>query len=301
METYIYNSITKRFDHHFNFGLGTLKLNAATKAIDFSKFELLLIDNRPFLFKSTLKFIRKKYPQLKIALVLTDDPNGQYKSGWRLLKKTASLVDIHFVQRQQNVQELRSWGAKKVEMCYRSYDPTFHRKKPTIKKNRNYDAGFIGSYEEQREASIKFLIDNGIKVQVIGDGWDTGKYFDTIKPYYCGPSVYGELYVDCINSMQIALHFLRVGNRDEQDSRTFEIPACGTPMIAEYSSVHASLFDEDEVLFFRNNEELLQKVHYFMENPLVAAEYAEKASKRCIESGYDHKNTLTAVLNKIEE
>lgn len=301
MESYIYNSITKRFDHHFNFGLGTMKLNAATKAIDFSKFELLLIDNRPFLLKSTLKFIRKKYPHLKIALVLTDDPNGKYRSGWRLLKRTASLIDIHFVQRQQNIQELRLWGAKRVEMCYRSYDPTFHRKKPTIKKNRSYDAGFIGSYEGQREASIKFLIDNGIKVQVIGDGWDKGKYFDTIKPYYSGPSVYGELYVDCINSMQIALHFLRVGNRDEQDSRTFEIPACGTPMIAEYSSVHASLFDEDEVLFFRNNEELLQKVRYFMENPLVANEYADKAAKRCLISGYNHKNTLLAVLKKIEE
>ncbi len=301
IESYIYNSITKRFDHHFNFGLGTLKLNSATKAIDFSKFDLLLIDNRPFLFKSTLKFIRKKYPHLRIALVLTDDPNGKYKSGWRLLKKTASLIDIHFVQRQQNVQELLSWSANKVEMCYRSYDPTFHRKKPTIKKNSNYDVGFIGSYEEQREESIAFLIANGIIVQVIGDGWDKGKCFDVIKPFYSGPSVYGELYVDCINSMPIALHFIRVANRDEQDSRTFEIPACGTPMIAEYTSVHASLFNDDEVLFFRNNEQLLQKVRYFMENPHIAAEYAEKAAKRCIDSGYDHKNTLAAVLKKIEE
>lgn len=301
MESYIYNSITKRFDHHFNFGLGTLKLNADIKAIDFSDFEVLLIDNRPFLFKSTLVKIKKKYPKLKIALVLTDDPNGKYRSGWRLLKKTASLIDIHFVQRQQNVQELLLWGANKVEMCYRSFDPKFHRKKAAVKKNRNYDAGFIGAYEEQREASIKFLIDNGIKVQVIGDGWDKGKYFDVIKPFYNGPSVYGELYVDSINSMQIALHFLRVGNRDEQDSRTFEIPACGTPMIAEYSSVHALLFKEDEALFFRNNEQLLQGVRYFMANPQIATEYAEKAAKRSIDSGYDHKNTLAAVLKKIEE
>ena len=301
MESFIYESITKRFDHHFNFGLGTLKLNAATKAIDFSKFELLLIDNRPFLFKTTLKYIRKKYPHLKIALVLTDDPNGQYKSGWRLLKKTASLIDIHFVQRQQNVQELLSWGANIVEMCYRSYDPSFHRKKPTVKKNKNYDAGFIGSYEIQREESIKYLIENGIKVQVIGDGWDKGKHFDLIKPFYGGASVYGELYVDSINSMQIALHFLRVGNRDEQDSRTFEIPACGTPMIAEHSSVHASLFNENEVLYFNTNEELLNKVRYFMENPQIAAEYAERAAKRCVDSGYDHKNTLASVLKKIKE
>ncbi len=301
MEPFIYESITKRFDHHLNFGLGTLKLNAAAKSIDFSKFDVLLIDNRPFLFKSTLNYIRDKYPNLKIALVLTDDPNGQYKSGWRLLKKTASLIDIHFVQRKQNIQELRSWGANKVEMCYRSYDPNFHRIKQTVKKNKNFDAGFIGSYEEQREESIKYLIENGIKVQVIGDGWDKGKYFDLIKPYYGGSSVYGELYVDCVNSMQIALHFLRVGNRDEQDSRTFEIPACGTPMIADYSPVHASLFNENEVLYFNTNEELLNHVRYFMENPQIAAEYAERAAKRCVESGYDHENTLKEVIKNIRE
>ncbi|MFM7683607.1 MAG: glycosyltransferase, partial [Bacteroidota bacterium] len=91
------------------------------------------------------------------------------------------------------------------------------------------------------------------------------------------------------------------GNRDEQDSRTFEIPACGTPMIAEYSSVHASLFNENEVLYFNPNEELLNKVRYFMENPAIAAQFAERAAKRCVESGYDHKNTLAAVLKKIEE
>jgi spore maturation protein CgeB len=300
IEPFIYESITKRFDHHFNFGLGTLKLNAAAKAIEFSKFDLLLIDNRPFLYKSTLNYIRKKYPNLKIALVLTDDPNGQYKSGWRLLKKTASLIDIHFVQRKTNVQELFLWGANNVEMCYRSYDLAFHRKKPAIEKNKNYNAGFIGSYEEQREESIKFLIEKGIKVKVIGDGWAKGKHFDLIKPYYGGPSVYGELYVDCINSMQLALHFLRVGNRDEQDSRTFEIPACGTPMIAEYSSVHASLFNDNEVLFFKKNEELLDKVRYFTENPQIAAEYAERAARRCVEAGYDHKSTLQKVLDKIQ-
>ena len=57
------------------------------------------------------------------------------------------------------------------------------------------------SYEEQREESIKFLIENGINVNVTGDGWDKGKYFEIIKDYYAGPSVYGEAYVDKINAM----------------------------------------------------------------------------------------------------
>lgn len=301
IDPFIYQTITKKFDHHLNFGWGTIKLNIALRSIDFSNMDVLLIDNRPFIFKNTFEFLRKKYPILKIALVLTDDPNGKYKSGWRLLKKTAQLIDIHFVQRKQNVEELLSWGARKVEMCYRSYEPSFHRKKSTIKKNEKFDAGFIGSYEEQREESIKYLIENGIKVQVIGDGWEKGKYFDIIKPFYHGGSVYGEQYVDSINSMKIALHFLRLGNRDEQDSRTFEIPACGTAMIAEWSQVHESLFKEkEEVLFFQNNAELLEKVRFFICNSDLAERCAEMAAKRCVEGGYDHQSTLRNVLKAIE-
>ena len=99
--------------------------------------------------------------------------------------------------------------------------------------------------------------------------------------------------------MPIALHFLRTGNRDEQDSRTFEIPACGTPMIAQYSDVHASLFlDNEEVLFFKNNQELLEKV-ILLANPTLADKLAYAALKRCVTSGYDHINTIKKVIEHL--
>jgi glycosyltransferase involved in cell wall biosynthesis len=191
-------------------------------------------------------------------------------------------------------------GSKRVEICYRSFDIALHRKKKGILKDQRFDAGFVGSYEEEREIFILYLIENGIKVSIVGDGWNKGKYFDNLKQYYLGPSVYGELYVDAINSMKIALHFLRVGNRDEQDSRTFEIPACGTPMIAEYSDVHQRLFQPDhEVLFFRNKAELLDKVKFLMKNPDIAEKIAERAMQRCMISGYDHQSTISMILKKM--
>jgi spore maturation protein CgeB len=301
IDKFIYNSITKKVDHHFNFGIGTLKLNWKVAQYDFTKCDLVLIDNRPFLFSIIYLKMKLKNPNLKIAILLTDDPGGSYKSGWRLLKSTAMHIDRHFVQRSVNIQELYSWGANSVNICYRSFDPLLHRKKVEISKTEIFDIGFIGTYESSRAESIKFLIDNGIKVQIIGDGWENSIFFDQLKQFYMGPSVYGEEYVDYINSMKIALHFLRKGNRDEQDSRTFEIPACGTPMIAEYSDVHGRLFREDlEVLFFKNNEELLEKVRFFIERPEVAAEFAIRAQHRCIVDGYDHKSRLKYVLTTLE-
>jgi spore maturation protein CgeB len=297
----IYRGLTRRIDHYFNFGLGTIKLNLILRKDKVKDLDVLLIDNRPFVFSSTINFLRKRNPGIKIVSMLTDDPNGKHRSGWRLLKKTARNFDIHFVQRIQNINELLALGANRVEICYRSFDTTFHRKKEEVQKNTSYDAGFIGSYEEFREESIKYLIEHGIKVQVIGDGWEIGKHYNIIRPFYSGKSVYGESYVECINQMKIALHFLRHGNRDEQDSRTFEIPACETPMIAEFSEVHRLLFQENhEVLFFKNNEELLEKVNFFIKQPIIAEEFAQRAKKRCILNGYDHNSTLKRVLEKIQ-
>ncbi len=300
IDPFIYRSPTIKLDHHLNVGFGTFRLNRELKKIDFTLIDLIIVDNRPFIFNSTLNWIKNNNPAIKIALVLTDDPNGKYKTGWRLLRSTAGKYDVHFVQRSQNIEDLSYWGANRVEMCFRSYDPSLHRRKAEIEKIEKFDVGFIGSYEEKREESIKFLIDHGISVQIIGNGWDKGKYFDQLKSFYQGPSVYGEKYVDHINSMKIALHFLRVANRDEQDSRTFEIPACGTPMIAEISKTHEELFkNEEEVLYFSNNYELLERVKYLIKNPLIAKQLAENALERCSVSGYDHKSTLMKLLSKI--
>jgi spore maturation protein CgeB len=302
IDKFIYASYTKNLDHFLNFGLGTLKLNFLLRKIDYNNYDFVIVDNRPFLFGYTLKHIKKVNSRVRIINVLTDDPNGKYKKGWRLLKNTAAKYDLHFVQRKINILELYNWGANQVEISFRSFEPKFHRKKFEIQKDMSFQVGFIGSYEEEREQSIKFLIDNGIQVNITGDGWEKGKYFNIIQSYYTGPSVYGDNYVDKINSMPIALHFLRKGNRDEQDSRTFEIPSCGTPMIAEYSEVHASLFLENkEVLFFRSDDELLEKVNELIRNPQYARELALAALKRCYVSGYDHLTTCKRVLNIVSK
>lgn len=297
-DKYIYNSITRPLDYHFNIGLGVLVLNIKLMLINVNEFNLLLIDNRSYIMGTTVRFLKKRNANLIVIFLLTDDPFGKYRRGWRLFKSTLYLSNAVFVQRKPNISELSSLGARNVQICYRSYDLDFHRRKINIKKNEAFDVQFIGSYEEEREESICYLISHGIKVGVRGDGWTSGVYFDVIRPYYLGPSVYGEDYIDCINSMKVALHFLRKGNRDEQDSRTFEIPACGVPMIAEYSAIHAELFTEDtEVLFFRSNLELLQKVLYGMENPEMLQKISEKAHLRCMESGYDHESTLRRMLS----
>lgn len=300
----IYRGRYTRIHHHFNTGPGVWALNrmARSVAAEFRP-DIVWVDNKPFLNKATLQFMRRLLPPVRIINLITDDPTGRYKYAWRLCLKTTAQYDIHFVQRKTNVQELLNHGARRVEICHRSFDPCFHRK-ITLDQEQfaryHCRVGFIGTYEKVREEFIAYLISQGIPVQVTGNDWPLGKNWKLIEPYYRGPSVYGEEYIRIINGMDIALHFLRHANRDEQDSRTFEIPACGTFMLAESSELHRQLFtDREEAVFFTTKEELLEKVSYYLANPEERKNIAEKGRERCIASGYSHEGRLTYVLNTI--
>lgn len=302
-DPYLHMGIFAGLHYHFSQGPGVFSLNRKViSTVRKSAYDIVWVDNKPYLNKCTLKLIKKQQPGARIINLLTDDPNGKFRRSWGLIRKTASLYDDFFVQRLTNIQELKSWGAPRVRICYRSFDPDFHR--PIILNEQDKcfktQVGFIGTYEDVRAEYIADLIKKGIPVTVVGDGWEGGIGWDLIKPYYRGPSVYGEAYIKHINGMDIALHFLRHANRDEQDSRTFEIPACKVFMVAERTTLHKQLFEEDkEAVFFDNREELAEKVKYYLSHPELRAEIAANGYEACYRKGYYHSERLKSVLTEI--
>jgi spore maturation protein CgeB len=162
------------------------------------------------------------------------------------------------------------------------------------------EVGFIGSYAAARCNSIASLIRAGIDVAIRGDGWQQAAKWSLLKPHWRGPSIYGDEYAKAISGMEIALHFLRRENRDEQDSRTFEIPACGSFMLAERSDAHERLFQEgQEAVFFDDDSDLLEKVRYYQNRPAERNRIAQAGRKRCVEDGYDHRARLLELLARV--
>lgn len=303
-DPYILNKYFIRVQHHFNLGPGIYLLNAkVNKKLSNKEYDIILIDNKPYLTPKTLRRIKQQQPATKVANLLTDDPFGKFSRSWRLFKKTVSQYDIAFVQREINIGELKSIGVKNVALCYRSYDPEYNRplQLDAADLEHHYTkVGFVGSYEEPRASYIAYLIENGIPVSVTGAGWVDQRYWNIIQPFYKGPFVYGDDYIKALCGMDIALHFLRHANRDEQDSRTFEIPSCSVFMLAEKSNAHLSLFeDKKEAVFFETKEELLEKVKYYLTNEEERNKIAEAGLERCKNSGYSHKDRMEYVVNKI--
>ena len=266
-------------------------------------YDIVWIDKGKKIFSKTLKKLKEINRNVKLVHINPDDPFGKFRTGWMTFIKSIPLYDIHFVAREVNVTEYKSIGAKSVYVYDRSYDPDIHKPiELTEEEKKKYfcKVGFIGAWAVDREKSIAFLINNGIEVAVWGNDWPKGNYWETIRKYYKGKSLNGIEYSKAINGMEIALHFLRRENRDEQDSRTFEIPACGTFMIAERTKKHEQFFEEnEEVVFFETDPELLDKLIFYINNEKLRMAISRKAYHKISNFAFTHKGRLKKMLDMI--
>jgi spore maturation protein CgeB len=232
-----------------------------------------------------------------------DDPFVVTRVNWDIFRRAIPAYDVHLVPRQPNVAEYLAHGARHVLTFDRGYSPTAHvPPDPHDPRWSTFatDVAFTGTFEAERAASISMLARHGIPVAVRGDaGWESPALFPPSATCYRGGAVFDAEYRLALGAPKITLHFLRHANRDEQDSRTFEIPACGGFMLAEWSPRHAELFEEDrEAVFFRDDEELLRKVRYYLDHPDERRVIAERGRRRCLESGYDYESRLHDLLTR---
>lgn len=299
------NPIWSRTHHFLNLGPGIFEIgNQLVHAVRDFQPDLIWVDNKPFIPLSAIKEIRKIKPFFLVAVV-TDDAFGKYSFGWQILKKTMPMYDAHFVQRIVNIAEYQKLGAKLVLECDRSFDPSRHypvELSDDDLQKWGSEIGFIGTYASYRAGVLSRLIQKGFPVSIWGNDWEGKPEWSIIQPHFRGKAEYGENYRKILSGMKIALHFLRKENRDDQDSRTFEIPACGAFMLAERTPKHLRYFEEGkEAEFFEDEQGLECKLKFYLENLEIAKTISINGRERCLSSGYDHRSRLQFVLNSVEK
>ena len=266
-------------------------------------FDIVWLDKGVIIKPEALIKIKEISPHTLLVHYNPDDPFGTLKSGWQTFLEIAPFFDVHFVPRKENLPEYRKIGCKNVYRFYRGYDPALHRPIPLSEMERKkYDSDvcFIGAWEREREAYLAHLVVNAISVSIWGRYWERGKYWNLLKTSWRGTGLRGEEYVKALCAAKICLCFLRKQNRDQQNSRTFEIPACGAFMLAERTREHLELFEEGkETEFFSTKEELLEKVRYYLNHEEERKEIGKAGRERCLKSGYSNHDRLRWMFSQI--
>ncbi len=295
-------SLIYRIFHKLGMPLDTENLNSkVVKLVGRNVFDIIWVEKSIMIKPSTLRSIRLNNPLAKIISVSEDDMFARHNRSV-YYDKSLPVYDIVFTTKVYNLIELKTLGAQSTELFLDSFDEDLHRplsKYSDIKiKNYKYDVCFVGTFERERAETMIWLGSKGVKVTIFGNGWSGLKDKHTNLIIKDRP-VYGEEYVEVINNSKINLGFLRKINRDEVTSRTMEITACESFLIAERTSRHNELFTEGkEAEFFSTNKELYKKIQNYLIDDNLISEISKRGRRRCLQSGYDMTNQLSLILSK---
>ena len=265
--------------------------------------DCLWIDKGLTIKPTTLLYVREGLPRTFLVSYSPDDMLQPHNQSHSYLQ-TIPIYDIHFTTKTYNVDELRTLGAKRAIFIGNAYDPHTHRPIVVSETDRlilGGQVGFIGAFEMERTQQMLALAQAGIPVRVWGWGsWSRwqGKHPDL--KIECRP-LWGDAYAKAICSFEINLGFLRKINRDQQTTRSVEIPACGGFILAERTEEHLELFEEGkEAEFFGSIEELIEKVQFYLKHEDLRKKIALAGRKRCLRSGYDYHSRMRWMLEQVK-
>jgi spore maturation protein CgeB len=266
--------------------------------IDEKKINTILIIKGNHIRPSTLQCVKENNINL---LSWSDDDmfnrgNRSFYYDWGL-----KYYDMIVTQKSYNcnADELPSLGAKYVFFRNKAYDKDVHKSYDCSDEKHNFEVLFIGHFEEERYKSMLHLSENGIKVDIFGPAW--GNYMNTNKNLIIhNKMLVAEDYANALSCAKISLCFLRKINRDLQTSRTMEIPSCGGFMMAERTDEHINLFEEDkEAVYFDNDDELLEKVKYYLNNDDKRINISKNGRFRCENSPYSYDDRAKEIINEL--
>lgn len=229
-----------------------------------------------------------------------DDMLGRHNHSRQFLQGLPSY-HAFFTTKSYNVAELKGLGCPAVFFIDNAFDPKTHRPvtlTPSQKQMLGGDVGFVGSFEQDRAESMRLLVRAGINVRVYGGNWMRAGRRRVANLDIEGNTVVAEDYARVICAFAINLHFLRKLNRDQQTTRSIEIPACGQLMLAERTQEHLALFEDGvEAIFFDSDEELLDKTRYFLKHPDQGEKIGQAGRERCLRSGYSNHHRLQQMID----
>jgi len=146
---------------------------------------------------------------------------------------------------------------------------------------KKYDVTFIGAQKGNRADFVRYLKNKGIKIKIFGWSWDK---CPDLKDIYFGIPNNQEM-VKIINQTKINLCFTEgIGGILHVTGKVPETISCKSFILTQYFSGYLDLFkNNDEIVMFKNKEDLLKKIKYYLENEEEREKIAERGYKKMVE------------------
>ena len=192
----------------------------------------------------------------------------------------------------------------------------------TTGAERDIEVSFIGQWKPQREETIQALRRAGVRVEAFGLGWPAGRVSREAMMDIIGrskmtlnlndrrsrfdPWVLGRLFfmksrdrivpdVHFIRNIRAWWHFVE----PHIHARIFELAACRACVISGYTDGVERYYEPDrEMVFYRTNAELVDKVRFYLDHPEERERIAAAAYERTLRE-HTYEERFRAILNEL--
>ncbi len=265
--------------------------------------DLAWTDKLLFMQPNTLERLRAM--GIPTVSYMIDNPFGTRQDpGWRLYMKDIPYYDLHVVQRDANIADYMSRGARDVIKIQTAYEPTIHFPPPVgwSDADRDRDVSFIGTPYDDRAETLAWLQQQGFHVVISGSDrqWKRALGDERFSRLYREGELHRQQYREAVWRSKINLSFLTWANQDEFVHKSFEIAGCGGFLLAERSKGHLKRFREDEeAVFFTGREELEAKIRKYLPDEAARERIGAAGRARAERDGYHNDRQLGLILERI--
>lgn len=292
------NRIIRSIGFRYKVGPLVRKINKyVVDRLSDQNYDLIWVDKAIYLTKKTTELLARKTSCL---VHFTPDPAFTFHRS-KHFYNSIQLYDYLVTTKSFEIDYYRSAKSGNSIILYvtQGFDKKTHRPLHSFLEKKG--VVFIGHYEKERGETLQYLLDRGIEVKVAGRGWETfaksnrGKHGLT----YLDNGVYGEKYVEAVSSGLFALGSISKWIPEKHTTRTFEIPACKTALLTEKNEELLSFFDNSEVVYYTDNENLVSKINYYLDHKDELELLIEGGYKKVQIGGYDYESIMEKILSQL--
>ncbi|PWT74382.1 MAG: hypothetical protein C5B60_06750 [Chloroflexi bacterium] len=288
--------------HRLNSGHSVVSMNRALQLFGSSLNSIshIWIDKGRWIYPDTL-FDLKRSTSATLVHYTPDPQLLLHRS--RHFNVCIPLYDLLVTTKSYEMKRYKALGAKSILLVLQGYDDRFYPVIPTpvTKAELESDICFIGHCERHYARRLRVTESIGKRLKIWGPGWKRYSFFNSwAHGHVAGDGIWGKHYPLALASSKIGLGLLSKRVPETTTTRSFEIPAMGLFLLAERTAEHLELFQEGvEAEFFSNDEELRDKIIYYIGNDSAREKISHAGYKRCLASGYQSQKQLRKVLKQI--
>lgn len=286
------------------FGIDWIVARHLKRIIPVSDFDFAHVDSGDVIGPRAMAVIKSKV--LIVTNYNADNPYADPPiSGkrWSLFRRVAHLYDASFSPRRpQALQDMRRLGVMRPLAVMFCADELLHQRPKNEVADWVSEVCFVGTWMPGREMFMETLIDAGVPLTIYGPRWHKATNYTKLKAYIKGNFLEGEDYTRAIDGAKIALTILNGDNFDLHTTRSVEIPAIGTAMVAQRTSDHEEMYKEgEEAIFFDDAAECATHCLALLADPERLEKIATSGHARAIKNNHFNEPLLRMIVEKVME